>query len=338
MKSPAARTAAIGAISRSPVVVSFLVTAVAFLAIPAAKGYDVTTYNLYSAMQIFGTYGLIALALGITMIAAQFDLSALGMFVLGGMVAVKLGADSPLICVLAALAVGAVSGLVQGLIVSRLDINSMSVTLGGFLVLVGLSRAIGHDATVSYDNFDVGISLDSTFAQIFSWHSVIVLLCFLAVAAAMAWTTIGRNVRAVGGDARASRVAGVDVHRVVVGVFVLSGLLSGLAGALNAFSLASALANPGFGPLVFGATAALIGGVALSGGRGSAVGIALGALTLSLLQAMFGILASPSWVTSVVTGGLLVLVAMAAAPRRADVVAQLVRRRDRLPRPQRAMA
>ncbi|GAB3774150.1 ribose/xylose/arabinose/galactoside ABC-type transport system permease subunit [Nocardioides ginsengisegetis] len=324
-----ARLARIGAATSSPVAYSFVTMVIVFFMLPAANGYDVSTYNLYSAMQIFGTYGLIALALGITMIAAQFDLSTLGMFVLGGLVAVKVGGDSPSLGVIAALGVGALAGLIQGLIVAKLSINSMSVTLGGFLVLLGLSRAIGNDATVSYDNFDVGISLDSKFAVVMSWHSVIVLLCFLFVGLAMAWTTVGRNLKAVGGDARASRVSGVGVTRVIVGVFVLSGLLSGLAGALNAFSLAAALANPGFAPLVFGATSALIGGVGLAGGRGTVTGIALGAVALSLLQAMFGILASPSWVTSVVTGGLLVLVATAAAPRLAAIVARLAARHRR---------
>lgn len=323
-KGPAARAAAAAS---SPAAATFLAMLVAFFVIPGINGYDVSTYNMYSAMQIFGTYGLLALALGMTMIAAQFDLSALGMFVLGGMVAVKVGGDSPLLGVAVTLGVGAIAGLVQGLIVAKLSINSMSVTLGGLLVLFGVSRTIGQDATVSYDNFQVGVSLDTRFAVIFSWHSIIVLLCFAAVGVTMAWTKLGRNLRAVGGDARASRVAGVGVTRVIVGVFVLSGVLSGLAGALNAFSLASALANPGFAPLVFGATAALIGGVGLAGGRGTAAGIALGAITLSLLQAMFGILASPSWVTSVVTGGLLVMAATIAAPRRAAVVARLRARR-----------
>lgn len=319
----AAATASALATARNPVAISLVVVLVAFFGLPLARGYEVTSFNVYSAMQIFSTYGLIALALGVTMIAAQFDLSTLGMFVLGGMVAVKLGGEDPLLGVLAAVSVGAASGLMQGLVISRLQINSMAVTLGGFLVLLGLSRSIGDDATVSYPDFNVGISLDAPFALIFSWHSVIVLLCFLLVGSAMAWTPVGRNVRAVGGDARAARVAGVHVPRVVVEVFVLSGAMSGLAGALNAYSLASALANPGFAPLMFGATAALIGGVALAGGRGTALGIACGAIALSLLQAMFGILASPNWVTSSATGGLLVVAAMAAAPRRGDLIGLL---------------
>lgn len=113
------------------------------------------------------------------------------------------------------------------------------------------------------------------------------------------------------------------VDRVLVGVYATTGLLAGVAGSLNAFSLAAATPNPGFTPLVFAATAALLGGVAFAGGRGSAVGIALGALALSFLQAMFGILASPEWVSSSVTGALLVVAAVSVAPRLAEHVANL---------------
>ncbi|MDD1475378.1 MULTISPECIES: hypothetical protein [Micrococcaceae] len=292
---------------------------VMFAVVPVAAGSTFSTFSVYTALQIFGTYGLIALALGITMIAGQFDLSTLGMYSLGGMVAVKLGQGAPMTGVAAAVLVGAVAGLIQGSIVSRFRINSMAVTLGGFLVLLGLSRTLGDDRTVSYDDVGVGIILDRPLAAVLSMHTLVVLGCFVLIATVMARTRLGRDIRAVGGDARASHIAGVHVERVTTGVFVISGVLAGLAGALNAFTLSSALVNPGFAPLVFAGTAALIGGVGLAGGRGTAWGIALGALSLSLLQAMFGMLASPSWVSSIITGVLLAAAAAFSGLRRQTV-------------------
>jgi ribose/xylose/arabinose/galactoside ABC-type transport system permease subunit len=293
----------------------FVVMAAVFYVVPTLNGKDVELSSVYSAMQTYAAYGLLALALGVGMIASQFDLSTLGMFALGGMLAVKTGGDSAIVGVLIAAGVGAVAGFVQGSIVARLRLNSMSVTLGGYLVLLGLTQALGDNQSVPYANVNLGIDLDKPIAEILSWHSIIVLAFFLLVGLILLYTRIGRDIRAIGGDERASRVAAVRVDATLIGVFVASGMLAGIAGALNSFSLASALPNPGFAPLVFGATAALIGGVAFEGGRGTAFGIALGAIALSLLQAMFGLLASPEWVSSVVTGALLALAAATAAPR-----------------------
>lgn len=294
---------------------TFATIAVAFYLVPTLDGKEVGLSSVYATMQTYAAYGLLALAIGIGMIAAQFDLSVLGMFALGGMVAVKTGVEAPVVGVLVAASVGVLAGVIQGTIVTRLKLNSMSVTLGGYLVLLGLCRAIGSDETVTYPNVQVGIELDQPIAEVLSWHSIIVLAGFVLLGLVLHYTRIGRDIRAIGGDERASRVAAVRVDATLIGVFAVSGALAGIAGALNSYSLASALPDPGFSPLVFAATAALIGGVAFTGGRGSALGIALGALALSLLQGMFGILASSEWVSSVVTGALLVVAAVAAAPR-----------------------
>jgi ribose transport system permease protein len=297
----------------SPAIVLVAMVAV-FYVVPTMGGHTVDGYAAYTAMQTFAAYGLLALALGLTMIISEFDLSALGMYALGGMVAVKTGGDSPVLGVVVALAVGCVSGLIQGGIVARLGLSSMAVTLGGYIILLGTASALGSDKTVAYPNVDVGISLDRQIAEVLSWRSIIVLVAFAILGLVMAYTRLGRDVRALGGDRRAARVAGVRVDGVLVGVFAASGMLAALGGALSSYSLASALPNPGFSPLIFGATAALIGGVGLAGGQGGAAGIAAGALALSLLQATFGLLASPSWLPDVVTGGLLVVAAAMTAP------------------------
>ena len=91
-------------------------------------------------------------------------------------------------------------------------------------------------------------------------------------------------------------------------MFVVSALGAALAGALLSYSLATASpTNIGFDVLTFSATAALIGGVSLSGGKGGAIGIAAGVLSLSVLQEILAILRSPDYVSSLITGGLLVV-------------------------------
>lgn len=296
------------------VAATFLLMIAVFYLIPTSEGKEVNTQSLYSVLQTYAAYGLLVLALGIGMIASQFDLSTLGMFALGGLLAVETGGDAPALGIAVAVAVGALAGVIQGGIVTKFKLNSMSVTLGGMLVMIGLARALSSDESVAYANVQLGIELAEPILEVLSWHSIIVTAGFVAVALAMAYTRLGRDIRAIGGDERASRVAGVRVDPILIGIFVASGMLAAAAGALNSYSLGAASPNPGFSPLIFAATAALLGGVGIAGGRGTAVGIAVGTLTLSLLQAMFGILASPEWVSQLVTGALLCVAAATAAP------------------------
>ena len=166
-----------------------------------------------------------------------------------------------------------------------------------------------------YENYTVGLRLDKPVLQIFSIRSLVALGIFVVAALVLRYLRVGRDIRAIGGDRRAARVAGVPVDRLLVGVFVVSALGAALPGALLSYSLATASpTNIGFDVLTFSATAALIGGVSLSGGKGGAVGIAAGVLSLSVLQEILAILRSPDYVSSLITGGLLVIVTIVWAP------------------------
>lgn len=301
--------------------------ALAMVALPLYSDMEATSFNVYNTLQSFAALGLLALAVGLTVMAGEFDLSTVGMYGLGGMLAVQTGVGSPLLGVLVALGAGAVVGAVQGGLVARLGISSVPVTLGGYIALIGLTSVISGGESVAYDNLGAGVWLDQVVATFFSPRSLITLGVFALVAATLRWTRIGRDLRAVGGDRRASRAAGVRTERVLVGVFVASGCLSALGGALLSYSVATATPDPGVTPLIFAVTAALLGGVTLAGGRGAPLGIAAGAISLSLLQELFAILAAPDYVAKLVLGGLLILVVVADAP---DLRRQLTAVRARL--------
>ena len=283
--------------------------------LPVVTGSTVRTANVYDILQNFASYGLVALALGITIMAGEFDLSVSSMYLLGGMVAVLTGNGSPLVGVLAALGTAVVVGCIQGGLISYFRLNSMPVTLGGYLVVLGITYILGHSKSVVYENYNVGLRLDRPIAQVFSIRSLIALGIFVLVGLALRYVRVGRDIRAIGGDRRAARVAGVPVNRLLIGVFTMSALGAALPGALLSYSLATASpTNIGFDVLTFSATAALLGGVSLSGGRGSPVGIAAGVLSLSVLQEILSIERSPDYVSSLITGGLLVVVTILWAP------------------------
>jgi ribose transport system permease protein len=287
----------------------------ALVLLPVLTHYQVRTGNVYDIFQNFASYGLVALALGVTIIAGEFDLSVSSMYLLGGMVAVLTGAGSPLLGILAALGTAIVVGVIQGSLIAGFRLNSMPVTLGGYLVVLGITYILGHNTSVTYSNYTVGLRLDRPVLQIFSIRSLVALGIFVVAAIVLRYLRVGRDIRAIGGDRRAARVAGVPVDRLLVGVFVISALGATLPGALLSYSLATASpTNIGFDVLTFSATAALIGGVSLSGGKGSPVGIAAGVLSLSVLEEILAILGSPDYVSSLITGGLLVVVTIVWAP------------------------
>jgi ribose/xylose/arabinose/galactoside ABC-type transport system permease subunit len=293
-----------------------LVAAVASLALlPAVSSTRITQGNVYDIFQTFADYGLLALAVGLSMILAEYDLSTASMYGLAGMVAVLAGGHSPFIGVLAALAAGAASGLIQGLIIAKLRMSSVPVTLGGFIVNLGITYVISHNNDVSYGRISVGLRLDSPIGGIFSIRSLITVAGFLLIWFLFSFTRGGAEMRATGGDRRASRTSGVRVDGVILGVFVTTGVASAAAGALHAYSLASAQPDLGFTPLIFATIAALLGGVKLAGGRGSPPGIAAGVLSLAILQEILAAAAAPQYTSDLVTGSLLLLVTMFAAPR-----------------------
>ncbi len=294
--------------------VLLVVMGAALFVLPQFAGRQASAFNIYDALQLWSAYGLVALGVGLTMIVGEFDFSVLGVFALCPMIAVKLGEYDLFLGLGAALAVAAIVGFLQGAIIAKFRVHSMPVTLGFYIALLGANVAIGNSQSVSFSNLDVGSALDATLASIFSWRSIIALAIFALIWAVMRFTPVGRDVRAVGGDRRASRTVGVRVDRVLIGVFVASAMCSALGGILLAYSFATALSNPGLYPLQFAVTAAILGGVSLVGGVGGVVGIAVGALTLSLLQELFSLLAAPTYLSSLITGILLVLATIAAAP------------------------
>jgi ribose transport system permease protein len=307
-----------GRLPRGRELAPYLILAVmiaALVLLPVLTHYEVRTGNVYDIFQNFASYGLVALALGVTIIAGEFDLSVSSMYLLGGMVAVLTGAGSPLLGILAALGTAIIVGVIQGSLIAGFRLNSMPVTLGGYLVVLGITYILGHNTSVTYSNYTVGLRLDKPVLQIFSIRSLVALGIFVAAALVLRYMRVGRDIRAIGGDRRSARIAGVPVDRLLVGVFVISALGATLPGALLSYSLATASpTNIGFDVLTFSATAALIGGVSLSGGKGSPVGIAAGVLSLSVLEEILSILGSPDYVSSLITGGLLVVVTIVWAP------------------------
>jgi ribose transport system permease protein len=284
---------------------------------------------LYPLMNGFALVGLVALGLGVTMIAGELDLSVGSMAAVAGIIAIYTSDWGLVPCVLVAVAASAAFGAAQGFAIATLRVNSLVFTIGTLIALRGFAFVISHEQSVLVNLNNLSIS-DSVVRKlwIFSPFSLTTIVAFVLVGAFMSLTRYGREIYAIGGGRVEALGAGVSSFRSIVIAFTLSAALAGLAGSLS--SLESGAAQPAaFDSLLLGgATAALVGGVSLYGGRGSFVGIAVGALTLRFLVLGISSRGEPFYVESLATGGLLLgalLIELATGPGR-DVLRRLALR------------
>ena len=282
--------------------------------IDRGNGYFFSVGTIFSVMQLFATLGLVALGLGLSVLIREFDLSVSGMVGLAGCIAVLTGAAHPWLGAVLGVGAGLFGGLLQGLIMTRLNLSSVGVTLGGLLTLQGLTYVLTDNQTISYPNMAVALGLNAPLAGLFSARSVVALAVFAVAALAMHYTRLGRDVIATGSDRRASRIAGLNTDRVVIGVFAASGASSALAGVLLSYSLGAASPVALSDVLAPAAAAAIVGGVSVVGGRGSPMGIAAGVLTLCILSSGLSAIGVAPYVHDLVTGAILLVIAVLDAP------------------------
>lgn len=303
------------------------IVALAFVVLPLATGRGLRIFDVYNGFQGAAQFGFIALALGLTMIAGEFDLSVTGVHVLGGVLAVSFGAQNAAVGLLVGVAAGAGIGLLQGVLIAATRAPSLAVTLGTLIATLGLASTITGGLSLSYANPDVSLGVDQTMLGLFSPRSLILIGVFLLAAGILTATRLGRELRSVGSDRRAARVAGVPVARLIVGVFGASGALAALGGVLLAYSYSSANPDPGPQLLILGIVAALLGGLSLSGGRGHPFGILLGVLAVAFVGQLTTMLGLPGFLTQITFAAFLIAIAVVDASGLHDMVTRLRSRR-----------
>lgn len=253
-----------------------------------------------------------AVGMSLVILARHIDISIGAQFsicgVLAGLLA-KSGLPMPLVVPLTVLA-GAAMGAANGGLVAGLGLPSIVVTLA---TKVSLDEALrlareGESVKGIPDGF-YWLGLGQSGGQ---W---VVVLLAAAVFAAFLWglrhLAAGRAVFAVGSDAEAARLAGVRPGRVVFGVFVLMGALAGLAAVLNAVRFPDVDPNHGKGLELQVIAAVVVGGVAISGGRGTLAGVLVGVLLLSSIGSALAFMKIPTpWEKAV--QGAIILVAVAS--------------------------
>lgn len=259
--------------------------------------------NLFNLLQQSSITGVVAIGMTFVILTSGIDLSVGSVLAFGGMVVAILisGGTAWPVAVLAAIAAGAVFGLLQGGISAYGAVPSFIITLAGLTAARGATYLLTDGTPKSVD--------DDTFALVgggFIGQVPIVGIVFIVVsvlaALVLRYTTFGQHVFAVGGNAEAARLSGVPVKRVIVGAFVISGVLAAFGGVLQTSYLSVGQPTAGVGFELTAIAAVVLGGTSLFGGKGSILGTFIAVLMLSALTNIFNLMGVSSYYQQIVTG------------------------------------
>jgi len=281
--------------------------------------------NFVSILQATAVNGVLAIASTFVIVSAGIDLSVGTLMtfcaVMAGVVLTNFGLPLPL-GIVAAIASGALCGLVSGALIAKLKIPPFIATLGMMMLLKGLSLVISGTKPIYFDTPGFSaISQDSLIGDLIPALPIpnaVLILFLLAIAASVVLerTALGRYTYAIGSNEEAIRLSGVNVDFWKIVVYALGGGICGVAGLLIASRLNSAQPALGQGYELDAIAAVVIGGTSLSGGSGTILGTIIGAFIMSVLTNGLRIMSVAQEWQTVVTGVIIILAVWADILRR----------------------
>ena len=264
----------------------------------------------FSVILIFATFvAVIAIGQSIVIMSGEIDLSVGLNAGFSGIIFGYLSVNTelhPALCILGGLMAGGTIGFLNGYLVSKFGLVNFVTTLATMFLCWGLAVTISggrvqmplHPGFMTYSMArPLGLS----------WSFFIFLGIFIIVEIVVRFTTIGRKIKAVGGNKEAAQMAGINVMRVKWGAYTFSGILAAVGGIFAAINMAGA--SPEFGPgIEFRTiTACAVGGISFTGGAGSILGLGIGILFVNVLDNALQLLRLDVNWQLVITGFVLVI-------------------------------
>ena len=235
-----------------------------------------TVGNLQSMAKTLTEYGLMAVGCGITMISGGIDLSTVYIANLCGILAgltMNESSSSIVLAIIVALVVGALCGIFNGFLVSVLKIPAMLATLGTYQLYMGIAVVASKGSTVS------GVTSFSSFAYMtvagIPMPFIVFVLMIVVISFIMGKTKFGKRVHLVGTNEKASKFAGINTVSVLIRTYMLSGIVSAVAGLLSLSRINSAKADFGSSYTMQTILISVLGGINPDGGFGSIPGVAI---------------------------------------------------------------
>jgi len=280
-----------------------------------------TTSNLVNVAEGGAALGMVVVAESLILLTGKFDISLQGTFglapLLGAwLIAPKasegLGTElSPWLGLLVVFLVGLVVGTFNGVLVIKANFNAFIFTLAMSILLTGLQLGwLGGQTVYNLPQAFIYLGAESWFGvPVAVWVTV---ATFVIAAWFLRYHRIGRAMYAIGGNLEAARAAGIQVDRIRIGVFMVASVLAAVGGLMQAGRVTAVTAGQGSNLIFSVFAAAVIGGIALEGGRGRMIGALTGVILLSLVTNILTLSnVSSTWIDAV--DGAIILIALGLA-------------------------
>lgn len=255
------------------------------IALQLITGRFFTTPNLNAITLGFATSAIIVFGMTMALVSGGFDLSVGSVFAMGGVtVATALRAGLPIpLAILCGVGVGVLAGLINGLLITRVQINPFITTLGMMGIARGVSLAVTEGTTLAglpSDFFVFGQGRTLTIPNLILIALFTIIIGDLLMRRASAF----RQIYYVGGSEEAARLSGIHVDRVKIAVYTMSGMLAALAGVLSVSRFTVADPGAGMGEELRIIAACIIGGCSLRGGQGTVIGGLFGLIFVGFIN------------------------------------------------------
>ncbi|WP_312222334.1 ABC transporter permease [Rhizobium rhizoryzae] len=290
-------------------VLLFGVAVLIFIANSLASPYFLDAWNLSDATFNFTEKAMIAFAMALLIIAGEIDLSVAAIIALASTAmgaAAQAGVGTPGLVAIG-IGVGVLCGAFNGTLVSVLKLPSIVVTIGTMSLFRGISYIVlGDKAYGGYPESFAYFGQGYLF-WVFSFEFGLFLLCAAVFAVLLHATNFGRQVYVIGNNDFAARFSGVPVERVKFILFLLTGLMSGIAAVCLTSRLGSTRPSIAQGWELEVVTMVVLGGVSILGGAGTIAGVVIAAFVMGLVTFGLGLLNVPGIVMSIFVGLLLII-------------------------------
>ena len=280
-----------------------------------------SSINLFNVMRQVSITGLLAIGMTFVILTAGIDLSIGSLVAFAGLVAAAVAKGGLqdrftvgeggigygwFAAALAAIAVGLIGGYIQGLAITKLKVPPFVVTLGGMSAFRGAALQFASGGPIS--GFDDNFTFWGQ-GKIGPVPVPVIIFLFAAFIAhvALRYGRYGRKVYAVGGNAEAARLSGLNVDRIVLSVYVIVGFFAGLGAFVLAARLNSAEAVAGTGYELTVIASVVIGGTSLFGGSGTIFGTVIGSILIGVLLNGLVLMNVSSYIQQIVIGVIIVL-------------------------------
>jgi L-arabinose transport system permease protein len=277
-----------------------------FIALSLSVQYFFTVQNMLGLALSVSQIGMVACTMMFCLASRDFDLSVGSVVAFTGVLsATVVNATDNLWCgVAAALLSGAIIGCVNGVVIAYLRINALITTLATMEIVRGLAFIASHGQAVGVSNADFILFAGSSFlgVSVPIWTT---LACFVLFGFLLNSTLYGRNTLAIGGNPEASRLAGIRVERTRVIIFLVQGLVAGLAGVILASRITSGQPNSAGGFELNVISACVLGGVSLKGGTATISGVIVGVFILGTAENVMNLLNIDAFYQYLVRGAIL---------------------------------